>query len=31
MNDTEIVLLSSLWVALMTICAALIIITTPKK
>ena len=31
MNDTEIVLLSSLWVVIMTVCAALIIITTPKK
>jgi hypothetical protein len=31
MTDTEILLLSGIWVVLITICAALIIITTPKK
>ena len=31
MSDTEILVLSGIWVVLMTICAALIIITTPQK
>jgi hypothetical protein len=31
MTDTEILLLSGIWVVLMTICAALIIMIGPKK